>query len=543
MLTWWMLPPRAPLLPSSGTPPIRGAVHVHSRRSDGSGTVEEIAAAAARAGLRFVVFTDHGDGTRPPDPPAWHSGVLCIDAVEVSTFGGHVVALGIQAAPYPLGGEAADVVEDIHRLGGVAIAAHPTSPKAALAWHDRDAPVDGIEWLNGDTEWRDESAMSLARVLLTYPWRGPESLALLLDPPAEALGRWNTLAARRQVFALAVPDAHARVGLPGESGDERSRFLAVPSYEQMFRSLSIALDAVVLTGDAPADAATVLAAVKSGRFYSTVDGLARGMTLEFRAIRGDETFAPGDRLPPGDGPVMLRAAWTAPAGAEAVLLRDGQVTQSARVSPLTWTATEGHGVYRAEIRWPGTPEPRYLAVSNPIYLGSPVVPVTAPPAPTPPVPAGRARGRAVPLADARLEQSPDAVAALDLDATAGSPRLTFRFGLGGTRADSPYAATAFALGSSGFDGARAVRLALRGDSAMRVSIQLRDAIGRRWRRSIYVGTQLSVLALPVSTFKAVDPGGAAEPSSITTVLIVADTTNTALGANGQLHVTELMLEP
>ena len=44
-------------------PVVRGAYHVHSSRSDGTGTVDEIAAAAARAGLQFVIITDHGNGT------------------------------------------------------------------------------------------------------------------------------------------------------------------------------------------------------------------------------------------------------------------------------------------------------------------------------------------------------------------------------------------------------------------------------------------------------------------------------------------------
>ena len=44
------------------------------------GSVDEVAAAAAAAGLQFVVFTDHGDATRPPDPPAYRHGVLTIDA-------------------------------------------------------------------------------------------------------------------------------------------------------------------------------------------------------------------------------------------------------------------------------------------------------------------------------------------------------------------------------------------------------------------------------------------------------------------------------
>ena len=102
--------------------PVRGAIHVHTRRSDGTGTADDVAAAAARAGLKFVILTDHGDGMREPDSPAYRHGVLCIDAVEISTASGHVVALGLPRAPYSLGGETRDVVEDVRRLGGMAIA-------------------------------------------------------------------------------------------------------------------------------------------------------------------------------------------------------------------------------------------------------------------------------------------------------------------------------------------------------------------------------------------------------------------------------------
>src|SRR2546428_784233 len=111
-----------PLTPwSDGTIP--GGLHIPASRSDGRSGPDEIAAAAARAGLKFIAFTDHGDGTRAPDPPAYRSGVLCLDGVEISTTGGHYAALDIPAAPYPLGGEARDVVRDVRRLGGVGIAA------------------------------------------------------------------------------------------------------------------------------------------------------------------------------------------------------------------------------------------------------------------------------------------------------------------------------------------------------------------------------------------------------------------------------------
>ena len=125
--------------PSSATaaPPastVRGAYHIHSNRSDGSGTSDEIAAAAARAGLQFVILTDHGDGTRAPDPPAYRSGVLMHRRRRAQH---HRRALrGARPA-----GDAVPARRDARRrdrrrarLGGFGIAAHPGSPRPSLRW-------------------------------------------------------------------------------------------------------------------------------------------------------------------------------------------------------------------------------------------------------------------------------------------------------------------------------------------------------------------------------------------------------------------------
>ena len=141
LFTLATLPPRQTRVETTGRqgiarPVVRGAFHVHSNRSDGSGSVEEIAAAAARADLGFVILTDHGDGTRRPEPPTYRQGVLCVDSVEISTSGGHLVAVDLPQTPYPLGGEPGDVAEDVARLGGMGIVAHPESPKPELRWRD-----------------------------------------------------------------------------------------------------------------------------------------------------------------------------------------------------------------------------------------------------------------------------------------------------------------------------------------------------------------------------------------------------------------------
>ncbi|MCY4120695.1 MAG: hypothetical protein OXG72_07215, partial [Acidobacteria bacterium] len=114
----WTLPPPSQIIEFDSFPPstpfpsavLRGAFHVHSRWSDGSGTVDEIALAGAAAGLDFVILTDHGDGMTSR-PPSYRGGVLVIQGTEISTDGGHYVALELPAAPYPLGGDARGVVE------------------------------------------------------------------------------------------------------------------------------------------------------------------------------------------------------------------------------------------------------------------------------------------------------------------------------------------------------------------------------------------------------------------------------------------------
>ncbi len=166
-----LLPPVAetPPVPNwrSTAPAVRGVYHIHSNRSDGVGTLDDIADAASRAGLQFVIVTDHGDGTRPPEPPSYRRGVLCVDAVELNTSDGHYVALGLGTAPYPLAGTAESVIEDVTRFGGFGFAAHTDSARASLQWRAWDAPFDGLEWLNADSEWRDEPVSALARAIVT----------------------------------------------------------------------------------------------------------------------------------------------------------------------------------------------------------------------------------------------------------------------------------------------------------------------------------------------------------------------------------------
>ena len=310
---------------------VAGAFHVHSTRSDGVGTVDEIAASASRAGLRFVILTDHGDATQPPAPAAYLSGVLIIDAVEISTNGGHYVALGLGPAPYPLGGEASAVVEDVRRLGGFGIVAHPDSPRPELRWRDWTTTVDGVEWVNLDSEWRDETRPQLARAAASYLFRPGPAVASVLDRPG-TLDRWDALSVPRALVGVPGHDAHGGTR-EGERATGLRALLRVPSYEASFRAFSLrAILEQELTGDAAADARLVLAAVRTGQVFSSVDAIAGPAFLDFHGRIGPIGLRMGQTTEYVAGTVLSVRA-TTPAGGRLVLLHNGAEVASS-VGPI-----------------------------------------------------------------------------------------------------------------------------------------------------------------------------------------------------------------
>jgi hypothetical protein len=545
-----LTPPAARPLPDPPTglaASPRGALHIHTRRSDGSGTVDDVAAAAARAGLQFVIVTDHGDATRTPDPPSYRSGVLVIDGVEISTWAGHVVALGLPAAPYPIAGEPRDVIEDILRLGGFGIAAHPVNEKASSRWAAWDEPFGGIEWLNGDSEWRDESPQRLARVLLVYAFRHVETLGLLLDRDDEVMRRWDALTARRRVVAVAGADAHARVGLPSARDPLEGRaLLRMPGYEAMFRAFGVALPALVLSGDAAGDAQAVLDEIRAGRVFSSVDAIAPRPAFAFTAASGANRAVGGEPLPI-DGPVQLRVDAQAPPDARLVLIRDGVAVQQATGTSLQHDADATPAVYRVEVMLPGAPgePPVPWIVSNPIYVGRPVTE----PAPEPPVrpPAVEKRDLYTngPATGWTVEHGQTAQGALDVVEAVGGTQLMLRYALSGAASASPFAALAVPAvpGLAQYD-----RLAFvaRADRPMRIWVQARlpGTEGRRWRRSVYVDETPREVVVPFDDMTPLSPELPAHPplDEVQSILVVVDTINTVPGTAGRLTIDEVRVE-
>ncbi len=542
----------APDWPADGAVTVwTGAFHVHTRRSDGAGTADEVAAAAARAGLQFVVFADHGDGMRPLEAPQYRHGVLCVDGVEISTSGGHYAAVGLRPAPYPLAGEPRDVVEDVARLGGLGIVAHPTSAKPALEWTDWSAPFDGLEWLNGDAEWRDEPWPVLLRAPLAYLTRPAEALAELLDRPELALARWDALTARRRVVAVAASDAHGRIDIGGNAATPGGpSVLRVPSYEASFRAFAtrVELDRPP-RGEAAADADALLQAVRGGRVYSAVDALARPVRFEFFAlVQGEVAARVGQTVMAPAGPITFRARTRAPRGSTIVLYQDGREVARADGDELEHTATVERAAFRVEVQVPGAPgsPPIPWILSNPIYVGPRSGEGESPP---PRLPASREDpvGRPGDPAGWLVETDPSSRGAVSGVPSLGGRELAFRYALGGGPPLGQYAALVRRVDPAGslapYD---RLTFRVRSSRPARVEVQLRQPGGRdgsRWQRSVYVDEVPREVTV---FFDDLVPVGAAGPrrphlALVESILFVFDTNHTLPATAGVLWLDAVRL--
>ena len=551
-------PPRRLSLAPAADGTVPGILHVHTNRSDGLSSPDEVAALAARAGLKFVVFTDHGDATRRPDPPQYRAGVLCLDGVEISTTGGHYIALDMPPSPYPLAGEPRDVVEDVRRLGGFGIAAHPDSPKLELKWREWSAPIDGVELLNPDTAWRGwlEQARDpvtkwparrrLAFALVGYLYRPSEVMASLIQP-SRAFYNWEALTRRRRVVALAGVDAHAKLApRSADPGDSRYA-LPFPGYESSFRILSVHIrpDQPLSGTNAVGDAALLMRAIRAGHLYTAVDAVATPASFEFTASNEHGTVHEGDELGSG-GPISLRVQSNAPPGFTTAIWKGAaEMSGGHREQEFTVGTTGEPAVYWVEIRATGEPNPLTWIRSNAIYVrgAEPLTrPLTRPPATV-----------HEPIFDTkttagwRAEHDPTSVVALETAPIVGGADLRLRYGLAGGAPAGQVVALAHDTPRGVAPNDR-LTVSIRAEHAMRISVQLRTGGdgGRpqRWQRSIYVDPTQQEHTIYFDDMMPVGRTDTFKPDlpNIRSILFVIDATNTKTGDSGRIWIRTAALE-
>ena len=331
------------------------AIHAHTTYSDGSGTVEEVVAAAQAADIQILILTDHNTlEARDRGYAGWHDDLLLIVGDEVSSRSGHCIALGIDhhvSHRQPLTG----ILDGIRDQDGHAYVAHPHGRYRPLlrtrdhSWQDWDAgEVTGLELWSYMFDWA--STFRYYRFLSHY--RDPD--ACLRGPDPETLRKWDELCERRRVVAFGGVDAHARTYplFP----------LVVFPYQYLFTTIRThVLTTRPLQQDSDLDTADILSALASGRCYLSRDNLGDATGTRFQSADGDLQMGAEATF---DRPTDLCV--TVPIHAEMTLLRDGVGVRTTSGTSMNHAA-DIPGVYRIEARLDGKP----WLYTNPIYLRRP----------------------------------------------------------------------------------------------------------------------------------------------------------------------------
>ena len=342
-------------------------LHVHSRFSDGRGSVAEIMAAAQATHVDVLWLTDHDTDAARRDPGEGYWGTsLLLVGVEVTPPQNHYLALGGTGVPdrrLPFAEFTAAAATQGH-LGFVAHPDDPGNPVLKLPsyqWADRTGDAyTGLEIWNHLSQWmRGVRGLATGIGALRHPYRGSE------QPTPATLALWDALGQRRRVVGVAGVDAHAVVvGRPPLG-------VVVFPYRVSFRTLRThALTTAPLSGggDWRADQALLMEALAAGR-VQCVSGQGGGFPKGFRfwAHLGDTVWAMGEEGPWRPG---ITFAVESPCPVRLVVLRDGGVV--VRHEGVRWAgAADAPGVWRVEAarRWGRRWVP--FVVTNPVYLRAP----------------------------------------------------------------------------------------------------------------------------------------------------------------------------
>ena len=124
-------------------------LHLHTSCSDGWPSPEEVVDhVTLETDLDVIAITDHDTiegALRAADHSERVGGVSVIVGEEVSSRQGHILGLFLERRVRP-GLSAAATVDEIHRQGGLAIAAHPFWRTERIA-ERLGGPIHGVGWL------------------------------------------------------------------------------------------------------------------------------------------------------------------------------------------------------------------------------------------------------------------------------------------------------------------------------------------------------------------------------------------------------------
>ena len=198
----------------------KGAIHIHTKLSDGTGDINSVSKAAKKAGLDFIIITDHN---HYDNDEGIINGVYVIKAEEISPKDcNHYLTFGLNETILP-DDNPQNYVDKVRIKGGFGFAAHPNegysydkdgniyprkNSNHCIPWTDKNIKPDGIEIWNWFSNWADN--LDDSNILsLAYAYLFKHNI---ITPPSKlTLEWWDKLnnESKDVLPALGGVDAHA----------------------------------------------------------------------------------------------------------------------------------------------------------------------------------------------------------------------------------------------------------------------------------------------------------------------------------------------
>ena len=350
---------------------VTGNLHNHTPYSDGALYHQDLARAALRAGIDFVIATDHNVWVQGPERVYTESNgrtAMLLTGEEIHDVKrhpqcNHLLIFGAQKELLPLASNTQALIDGANAAGGLCFLAHPfeiAAPaigEATIPWEDWGVNgYLGLELWNYMSEFKGLLKSKAAALFYAYyPEIGIEG------PFRDTLRKWDELLSRgNKIVGIGNADAHGNTYSMGPI----SR--CVFPYEFLYRAVNthVLLDQE-LSGDIQADALKIYDALRQGHCFVGYDVPHTTRGFRFSAYNEGDAVYMGDEIKLGTG-VTLQA--TAPTKCEMSLIRHGETVMNVRDNTHITHVTNKTGAYRLEATIHFKGKRRGWIYSNPIYI-------------------------------------------------------------------------------------------------------------------------------------------------------------------------------
>lgn len=336
-----------------------GVVHIHTTESDGTLPIEEVIEIGRRAGVDFMMFSDHmGLANRAAGHEGVYGDTLVVIGYEHNDRddNNHYLIFNSPSV-YDHESSAAEYVQAAYRDGAFGIVAHPVEnrsregkypPYPWLEWGVDE--FGGLEIWNQMSEWMEQLTPWNKLAMALSPRKS------MVGPTAEARQIWDRLNLKRRCVGVAGVDAHA---FPVKVWPLT---VTIFPYKVHFRALRTH---IIL--DEPLSPVIEIArrqlygALAGCRVFCSNLRWGDANKFIFRATMGSKTAVGGDTLADHVG---ARLEVELPSSATIKLIGNGQELVCATTTHLEFVVSQP-GLYRVEA-WKGK---RGWIFSNHIRIG------------------------------------------------------------------------------------------------------------------------------------------------------------------------------